>query len=74
MLDILIIVLFCWLLWKAVKLAFKVAWGTAKVAASVLFAIAVPMLVLGALFVGGIALLLPVALVAIGFGLLKKCV
>ena len=74
MLDLLITVLFVWLFFKAVGLAFKAAWGTAKIIASILFAIAVPMLVIGLVFAGGIVLLLPVALIAVAFGLLKACV
>lgn len=74
MLEFLIVVGFCWLLFKAVGLAFKVAWGATKVIASVLFALAVPLLVGCLLFAGGIALLLPLALLAVAFGLLKKCV
>lgn len=74
MLELLVIILFCWLFFKAIGLAFKVAWGTTKIIASVLFAIAVPLLVVCLLFVGGIALLIPVALIGIAFGLLKKCV
>lgn len=74
MLDLLITVLFCWLFFKALGLAFKVAWGTAKIAASILFAIAVPMLALGLIFAGGVLLLIPVAIIAIAFGLLKACV
>ena len=71
MLEILTVILFCWLFFKAIGLAFRVAWGTTKIIASLLFTVAVPMLVLCLLFVGGIALLLPLALVGIAFGLLK---
>ena len=74
MMDILITVLFCWLFFKAIGLAFKVAWGLTKFIASVLFAIAVPLLVFCLIFVGGLALLLPLALIGIAFGLLKACV
>lgn len=74
MLELLIIVLFCWLFFKAIGLAFKVAWGAAKIAASILFALAVPMLIGCLLFAGGVILLVPVALIGIAFGLLKKCV
>lgn len=74
MLDLIILVLFCWLFFKAVGLAFRMAWGTAKIVASVLFAIAVPLLVVCLVFAGGIALLLPLALVGAAFGLLKVCV
>ena len=71
MLEILTIILFCWLFFKAMGLAFRVAWGTAKMIASVLFILAVPMLVISLLFAGGILLLVPLALIGLAFGLLK---
>jgi len=73
-LEILAVLLFCWLFFKTMKLAFRVAWGTTKMVASFLFVLAVPTLVLCLLFVGGIALLLPLAMVGIAFGLLKAMV
>ncbi len=74
MLDLFIIVCFCWLFFKAIGLAFKVAWGTTKIIASLLFAVAIPMLIFCLLFAGGLILLVPVALIAIAFGLLKAVV
>lgn len=74
MLEILTVILFCWFFFKALGLAFRVAWGTTKIIASLLFALAVPLLVVCLLFAGGIALLLPLALVGIAFGLLKAIV
>ena len=74
MLDILITVLFCWLFFKAIGLAFKVAWGTTKIIASLLFAVAVPMLFVCLAFAGGLLLLVPLALIGIAFGLLKAAV
>ena len=74
MLELVLIILFVWLFVKALGLAFRVAWGTAKIVASVLFAIAVPLLGVCLLFAGGIVLLVPVALIGIAFGLLKACV
>lgn len=74
MLDLIIVILFCWLFFKALGLAFKLAWGTAKIVASVLFAIAVPMLALCLIFAGGLLLLVPLALVGIAFGVLRACV
>jgi len=71
MLEILVVVLFCWLFFKALGLAFRVAWGTTKILASLLFAVAVPMLAAGVLFAGGVLLLLPLILVGIAFGLLR---
>lgn len=72
--EILIVIGFCWLLVKVLGLAFRVAWGTTKVVASLLFAIAVPVLILCLLFAGGIVLLVPVAMLGAAFGLLKRCV
>lgn len=74
MLEILTVILFCWLFFKTIGLAFRVAWGTTKLIASLLFALAVPMLIICLIFAGGIALLLPLALVGIAFGLLKAIV
>ena len=74
MLEIFVVVLFCWLFFKALGLAFRLAWGTTKVIVSLLFAVAVPMLAVGVLFAGGALLLLPLLLVGIAFGLLKAIV
>ena len=74
MLEIIVTVLFCWLFFKAIGLAFRVAWGTTKIIASLLFAVAIPMLLAGVLFAGGILLLLPLILVAVAFALLKAVV
>ena len=74
MLELILLVLFCWLLIKVVKLAFKVAWGATKIVAMVLFALACPLLVACMLFAGSVALLVPVAMIGAAFGLLKRCV
>lgn len=74
MLDLLVTILFCWLFFKAVGLGFRVAWGAAKIIASLLFAVAVPMLVGCLLLAGGLMLLVPLAMVALAFGLLKASV
>lgn len=74
MLDILTVILFCWLFFKAIGLAFRAAWGVTKIIASILFAVAVPMLFFCLLFAGGVLILVPFALVALAFGLLKAVV
>ena len=74
MVQILMIVLFCWLGFKALGLLFRVAWGAAKIAASVLLALSLPMLIGCLVFAGSILLAIPLALIAIAFGLLKACV
>lgn len=74
MLDLLIALLFCWLFFKAVGLSFRIAWGTAKIIAWLLFVIALPMMAGCLIVAGGFLLLIPLALVAIAFNLLKACV
>lgn len=74
MLDLIIVMLFCWIFFKSLGLAFRIAWGTTKIIVSVLFAIALPMLALCLIFAGGLLLLVPLALVSIAFGVLKVCV
>ena len=71
--EILLVILFCWLFFKTVGLAFRVAWGAAKIAASVLFTLAVPLLVLCLIFAGGMLILIPIAMLGAAFGLLKSC-
>lgn len=74
MFELLTIVLFIWLLGKAAGLAFKLTWGAAKIAASILIAIAMPFLIGCLLFAGGVLLLVPVILTAIAVGILKAVV
>lgn len=74
MLEILFTVLFVWLLFKVIGLAFRVAWSATKIVASILFALAVPMLVLCLIFAGGLLILIPIAMLGAAFALLKACV
>lgn len=74
MFELLTVVLFVWLSVKAIGLAFKLTWGAAKIAASILMAIALPVLVVCLVFVGGIALIAPIAVIGIALGILKACV
>lgn len=74
MLDLIITVLFFWLFFKAIGLALKMTWGITKFIASLLFTIALPMLIGCLLFAGGLVILVPLGLVALAFGLLKACV
>ena len=73
MFELLTIAIFIWLLVKAIGLAFKLTWGVAKVTASILIGLALPVLIVCFLFVGGIALLVPLAMVAIAGGIIKAC-
>ncbi len=73
MLELLTIAIFIWLLVKAVGLAFKLTWGVAKIVASILIGLAFPVLIVCLVFVGGIALLVPIVMIAIAAGILKAC-
>ena len=74
MFDIIVLFVFLWLLVKTIGLALRLTWGAAKIAASVLIALACPILLVCFLFLGSVALLVPVAMVAIAAGIVKACV
>ena len=74
MFELLTTVIFIWLLVKTIGLAFRLTWGVAKVIASILMVIALPVLIICLLFVGGMALMIPIAVIGLAFGLLKACV
>lgn len=74
MFELLVLVLFVWFFAGAIRLAFKVTWGLAKVAALILSVLALPMLIVFMVLTGGFILLLPVILVAAAFGILRACV
>ncbi len=63
MFELLTVAIFFWLLVKAAGFAFKLTWGVAKVAASVLIGLALPVLIVCLVFVGGFALLLPLGMI-----------
>ena len=73
MFELLALILFCWIFFGAIKLAFKVAWGLAKVVAVILFILALPSLIGCLLYASGIILLVPVALIGLAWGILRAC-
>ena len=73
MFELLTLGIFGWLLVKAIGLTLKLTWGAAKIAASVLIGLAFPVLFICVVFVGGIALLVPLVMIAIAAGTLKAC-
>ena len=73
MFELLTIVLFVWLLVKVIGLALKMTWGAAKIAASILIGLALPVLFVCLLFIGGLALLIPLGMIAMAAGILKAC-
>lgn len=74
MFELLVLILFCWLFFGAIRLVFKVAWGLAKIIAVILFVLSLPTLIGCLLYAGGIILLLPIALVTVAWGILKACI
>ena len=74
MFEFLMLILFVWLFCKSICLAFRLAWGTAKVIACILFALAIPVLIACLVFAGGALLLLPLGMVALAFALLSAIV
>ena len=73
MFELLTLALFVWLFYHAVRLIFKITWGFAKAAAVFLLVLAMPVLAGCLLFAGGILLLVPVAILAAAWGILKAC-
>ena len=73
MLEILFTVIFLWLLVKTIGFAFKLTWGVAKIVACILMVVALPALVLCLLFASTVALLAPIALIAVSAIILKAC-
>ena len=74
MFELLTIAIFIWLLVKSIGLMFKLTWGAAKIIASILIGLALPVLIICLVFAGGLALLVPIAVIGAAFGLLKACV
>ena len=74
MFELLTTVIFIWLLVKTIGLAFRLTWGMAKIIATIMMVIALPVLVICLVFVGGLALMIPIAVIGMAFGILKACV
>lgn len=72
MLTLFVFLVFGWLFFKTVGLAFHVTWGLAKLVATILFVVALPLLIVFAVVGALLPLLLPVALVAAAFYILKN--
>ena len=73
MLKVFVLILFGWLFFEALRLACKVTWGLAKIAAVILFVLALPTLIGCLLMASGVFLLLPIVLVGAAFGILNAC-
>ena len=73
MFELLTTAIFIWLLVKTIGFAFRLTWGVAKIAASILIGLALPVLIFCLVFAGGVLLLVPLAMLAIAAGILKAC-
>lgn len=73
MVELFVLVMFCWIFFGSIRLMFKIAWGLAKILAVILLVLALPSLIGCLLFASGAILLVPIALVFIAWGLLKTC-
>ena len=71
MFELLTIAIFIWLLVKAAGFAFMLTWGVAKIAAFLLIGLALPIMIVCVVFVGGVVLLVPLVMIAIAAAILK---
>ena len=74
MFELFVLILFSWLFFASIRLAFRVTWGLAKIAAVILFVLALPTLIGCLLYASGILLLLPILLIAVAWSILKTCI
>lgn len=56
---------------KAIKLILKLSWGMAKIIATVLLILAIPVFGVCLILTGGLMLLIPVAIIAAAIGIVK---
>ena len=71
MFELLTLVLFTWLFVKVIGLTLRMTWGIAKITVSLLIGLALPVLFVSLIFIGGIALLVPIAMIAIAAGIVE---
>ena len=74
MFEILAALIFLWLMFKCIGLAFKLTWGAAKIVAGILMALSLPALILCLVLAGGIFLLIPIALIVLAAVILRACI
>ncbi|MBR2896120.1 MAG: hypothetical protein IKC03_10770 [Oscillospiraceae bacterium] len=73
MLELLTIVIFAWLLFKTIGLTLRLTWGIAKIISGILMLFALPLLIVGLLFVGGIVIFIPIIMLCVAAGITKAC-
>ena len=73
MIKLLLIVIFVWLFFNVVRLAWKIAWGLGKSIATLLAVIALPLFVVVVLLAKTVVFLVPVILIVVAWIILKIC-
>ena len=74
MFELLSLIIFVWLFVKVIGLMLRMTWGIAKITVSILIGLALPVLFISLIFIGGIALLVPVTMIAIAAAIVKACI
>ena len=74
MFELLSLIIFVWLFVKVIGLMLRMTWGIAKITVSILIGLALPVLFISLVFIGGIALLIPVIMIAIAAAIVKACI
>lgn len=74
MFEIIVFIVFIWLMIKTIGLALKLTWSFTKVIAGILIGLALPVLIICLVFASGVFLLIPIAVIGIALGILKACV
>ena len=74
MFKLLAVIVFVWLMFKSAGLMLKLTWGAAKIISGILMVFALPVLIFGLFFVGGVVLLVPIVMVCVAAGILRACV
>ena len=74
MFELLTLVVFALILIKCIGLMLRITWGVAKIVATIILVLAFPALLICLLFAGGVALLIPIAMVALAAGIVRACI
>lgn len=74
MFELITVVIFGWLMFKGIGLAFRLTWGITKIVASFLMILALPLLVVCLLFAGSLALIVPLVVIGIAVAIMDACV
>ena len=74
MFEMIAVVIFLWLLFKALGLVFRLTWSVTKLVAGLLMVLAFPLLVVCLIFAWGLMLIVPLALIGIALAILKRSI